>query len=275
VLSKQDKDAQDPPAGNNALEWEKRSINYGASLKSVLFKALPDPANEHLHSTHVNFILDCLGSPKDHVRILDVGCGYGRLSLPVISKFPRAEILGMDISPNYVDLYKKYTGRDALVGTLESLSLEAGTFDYIIIVTVLMYLPETKLQEVFSRLLSRLNPDGKIILIEPDKSGMIFQTAFGLSKLLQNSADSKNADTGGKCFSATAIRNLVNRAGGRIIKEQRIPATTFFFLLIYISAKFLPARCTKIFSRWLAVIDDLLKKNKLPTLWMFHLIEKK
>jgi SAM-dependent methyltransferase len=274
VLFKHNKKTKYSPVKNNSSEWEKRSINYGISLQSVLFKGMPDPANEHFHSTHVNFILDCLAEQKDKIKILDVGCGYGRLSLPIIKKLPHVEILGMDISPNYVSLYKKNTGREAIVGALESLPPEIGTFDCIIVATVLMYLPETSLREVFSSLLVHLNSNGKIILIEPEKSGLIFQTIFGLARLRQKVVNNENINTGGRCFTSAQIHNLVRDAGGRIIKERRIPATTFFFFFIYVLAKILPANWTKIFFRWLTAADGLLKKTRLPTLWLFSLIEK-
>ena len=47
-------------------------------------------------------------------------------------------------------------------------------------------------------------------------------------------------NTGGKCFSASEIPAAVHQAGGIVIREERIPATTFFFLLIYVVAKTLP-----------------------------------
>ena len=133
-------------------------------------------ANVHFHTSHLNFILECLKDSKSTMRILDIGCGYGRLSLPLVKKFPQAQISGMDISPNYVKLYRKKHGRDAFIGAVDAMPAETGTFDYIIVVTVLMYLPENKLKETFSGLFAHLNPNGKIILIEPAKSGIIFQT---------------------------------------------------------------------------------------------------
>lgn len=256
---------------NNSLEWEKRSINYGSSLQSVLFKGMPDLANEHFHSSHLNFIIECLKDSKATMRILDVGCGYGRLSVPLVTKFPQAQISGMDISPNYVKLYRENTGRDAFIGTVDAIRTETGTFDYIIVVTVLMYLRENKLKETFSGLFAHLNPGGKIILIEPDKSGIIFQTCCGLTKLLRKDS---NINTGGKCFSADEIPAAVDQAGGLVIREARIPATTFFFLLIYVVAKTLPQNWAHGFFRGLTIIDSLFKNKKLPSLWSFYLIEK-
>jgi 2-polyprenyl-3-methyl-5-hydroxy-6-metoxy-1,4-benzoquinol methylase len=272
VPLKQNQETNNYPAWSNAIKWEKRSINYGASWKSVLFKGMPDLANEHFHSCHINFILECIKNNKDDIRILDIGCGYGRLSLPIIQNLPQAQIIGLDISANYVNLYKENTGRDAFVGTLESLPSGIGTFDYIIVVTVLMYLPKNNLKEVFFNLFSHLNKNGKIIIIEPAQSGIIFQTGFGLAKLLHKD---NSINTAGTCFSSAEIPNLVHDAGGIVIREQRIPATTFLFLLIYLIAKTLPQKWTHIIFRSISVMDGLLKRTKLPTLWAFYWIGRK
>ena len=257
---------------SDSFVWEKRSIGYGATLKSVLFQGMPDAANEHFHAAHLNFILDCLKDYKNTMRILDIGCGYGRLSLPLVKMFPQAQISGMDISPNYVKLYRDITQRDAFVGAVDAIPAEPGTFDFIIVVTVLMYVPENKLINTLSGLLAHLNPEGKIILIEPDESGIIFQTGCGLTKLLRKN---DRIDTGGKCFSSGEINAAVDLAGGLIVREERIPATTIFFLLIYLVAKALPQNWTNVFFHGLTRIDGLLKNKKLPTLWSFYLIEKK
>jgi 2-polyprenyl-3-methyl-5-hydroxy-6-metoxy-1,4-benzoquinol methylase len=189
VPSQNNQGTNNHPAKSDSVAWDKRSIAYGATWKSVLFQGMPDMANEHFHLSHLNFILQCIKDSKATMKILDVGCGYGRLSLPLVKKFPQARISGMDISPNYVKLYRKNTGRDAFIGTVGAIPPEIGTFDYIIVVTVLMYLPENKLRETLSSLFAHLNPAGKIILIEPSKSGITFQTCCGLTKLMRKTGN--------------------------------------------------------------------------------------
>ncbi|MEN6621734.1 MAG: class I SAM-dependent methyltransferase [Smithella sp.] len=257
---------------NNSEIWEQRSIDYGSTLKSVLFQGMPDIANEHFHAIHLKFILDCLDGEKNPIKILDIGCGYGRLSMPLIKRFPQAQIVGMDISSNYVKLYREKTGKEAYAGSIDAIPAESGNFDYIIVITVLMYLADNKLKEVFSGLFSHLNPGGKIIIIEPLKSGIKFQTCFGLTKLLKRET---RINTGGKCFFKDEIPAAIDQAGGFVIREECIPATTFFFILIYLASKILPKALTDVFLRWLSFIDSKLKNKKLPSLWSFYLVEKK
>ncbi|HUN53850.1 MAG TPA: class I SAM-dependent methyltransferase [Smithella sp.] len=258
----------------NMEEWEKRGILYGSSCKSVLFKNMPEAANRHFHFAHLNFIFDSIHPVKKDCRILDVGCGWGRITMPVAQKLPEAEIIGMDISPAYVSLYKKNTGKNAFVGSLEKIPEDIGLFDLIISVTVMMYVQRNQRPIVIKNLLEKLNSGGKLILIEPDISGINYQTGFGILNYLKNNASSGNIHTGGRCFSSAELTNLIQASGGLIIKEERIPATTFFFLPMYILGKLLPEKIAAFFFRPLNLMDHLLKKYRLPTLWLFYLIQK-
>jgi SAM-dependent methyltransferase len=268
-------DVKDSEPGKNSAEWEKRSARYGASLKSVLFKGMPDVANEHLHHSHLDFILGCLKDAKENIRILDVGCGYGRLSVPLIKAFPKADILGMDMSHHYVKLYRENTRREAFVGTMEAIPPDIGAFDCVIAVTVFMYMERVLAGKAVANLLAHLNPGGKLIIIEPSASGIPYQTAFGLLNLFRRQSSSAPVNTGGVCFETGELDQMIASASGTIVKEQRIPATTFFFLAIYLMGTLLPARVAATVLRWISAIDNLLKSKKLPTLWTFHLATKK
>lgn len=41
--------------------------------------------------------------PQDPKRILEIGCGYGRLTRPIGERFPGAELFGMDINDAVLD----------------------------------------------------------------------------------------------------------------------------------------------------------------------------
>ncbi|MGA2554539.1 MAG: class I SAM-dependent methyltransferase [Smithella sp.] len=258
----------------NMEEWEKRGILYGSSCKSVLFKNMPEAANRHFHFSHLNFIYDSIHHIKKNCRILDVGCGYGRITMPLTQKLPEAEIIGMDISPAYVSLYKKNTGKNAFVGSIEAIPEGIGMFDLIISVTVMMYVQINQRRIMIKNLLEKLNSGGKLIMIEPDVSGINYQTGFGILNLIKN-ASSGNIHTGGRCFSSAELTNLIQESGGLIIKEERIPATTFFFLPMYVMGKLFPEKSAAFFFRPLNLMDNILKKYRLPTLWLFYLIQRK
>jgi SAM-dependent methyltransferase len=91
-------------------------------------------------------------------RLLDAGCGYGRLSRALKEEYSDLDVTGMDVTENFVKLYKKHTGYDAFIGNVESLPDDIGTFSHILCVTVLMYVAEDRLDETVAGLLRCLAP---------------------------------------------------------------------------------------------------------------------
>jgi 2-polyprenyl-3-methyl-5-hydroxy-6-metoxy-1,4-benzoquinol methylase len=263
----------DPTNEQEVNEWDLRSKRFGSTLRGVLFKGLPDVLNEHFHRWHEKLVLRWIEEKQD-LRILDVGCGYGRLSTPIINRFPGVDIAGLDISENYVRLYKKNTHHPAFVGALEDIPAELGTFDHILCVTVLMYLPEQKLSQAASSLLLHLKPDGKLILIEPHSSGIPFQTGFGIWTWVRNRSREDALHTGGRPFRTEEIANLFSKAAGKIISESRLPITSLFFLPMALIGKYSPEGTARKLFKIIFFLDGLLGRLKLPSIYVGHLITR-
>ena len=261
------------PAERCRIEWEARSRLLGTSLKSVLFKGLPDIVNEHLHNWHKDLILKWI-EHRHPLRILDVGCGYGRLSTPVIKKFPTVDITGIDISENFVRLYQANTHHPAFVETVQNLPAPLGTFDYIICVTVLMYLDGENLRKATSNLLFHLKPEGKLIVIEPHGSGDLFQTGFGIVSFIRNRLHRDAIYTLGRSFRRSEIDNLFNHAGGRILTECRLPITSLFILPLALIGRLLPKGWVRGIYKIVSFFDALLGQFKLPSLHVAYLVSR-
>lgn len=251
----------------NKKEWQQRSQQLGTSLKSVLFRNVPDVLNEHIHQWHQKIVVQAIVS-KTVLRILDVGCGYGRLSIPIMEKFPKAEIIGIDMDAHYIDLYRKNLKKTAFVGTIENLPENIGTFDYIICVTVLMYLDGEDLTSAIKELFNHLKPEGRLILIENDHSGRPFQTAFGLLDLLRK----HQSGTGGRVFQANELDTLLQRNGGKILIKQRLPASTILFLPMYLIGKMFPDGFARIIFRGISLFDDIWGRSTLPSIYIARTI---
>lgn len=254
-------------------DWDLRSKRFGATLRGVLFKGLPDVVNEHLHHWHEKLVLSWI-EEKEDLKILDVGCGYGRLSIPIIKKFADVDITGLDISENYVRLYKENTHHPAFVGAIENIPAELGAFDYIICVTVLMYLPNEKLGQAVSNLLFHLKPNGKLILIEPHSSGIPFQTGFGIWACVRNRFRQDSIHTRGRSFRMKEIASLFSNAAGKIISECRLPITSLFFLPIALIGKYSPEGTARKLFKIIFFLDTLLGGVKLPSIYVAYLITR-
>ena len=257
----------------NAVEWEKRSKIYGTSPRGVLFKSLPDVFNEYIHNWQLKKILSEIKQDTGEINIIDIGCGYGRISRPILEKFPEAKITGIDISKNYVELFRKNTGENAFVGFAEDFSLKSDYYNYIICVTVLMYIDKDKIEKTISNFLSHLKKGGKILLIEPLNSGICFQTCFGLLNLLSKFKKDAALNTGGNSFQYHFLKSTVHKSGGKIVREYRLPATTLFFLAIYIFTKIFSSG-GRVLLNLISRCDEYLKFTKLPSIYTFNVIEK-
>ena len=254
--------------------WEQRSLQYGTSLQGVLFKNLPEFVNEHIHQWHLYSITTFLKN-KQPKTLLDVGCGYGRLSASIINQFPGIQTTGLDISPHYAELYRQQIKRPAIVSTAENIPNDLGEFDCILAVTVLMYVPENNLSKAVSNLVDHLNKNGTLIIIENHCSGCGFQNPFGLKNLLKRPQKKNEINTGGRCFRDKRIADLVQQAGGQIDRKLKMPVTSIFILPIYAMAKILPEGFNKWILKIVSCLDKSLGSFPLPSLHAAYLVTKK
>lgn len=79
-----------------------------------------------------------LEAPKAK-RILDVGCGPGRLLVEIADRFPEAQITGVDLDPAMVDRARERTAAlpsgarvELVVADAAHLPFTAGTFDLVV-----------------------------------------------------------------------------------------------------------------------------------------------
>ena len=253
------------------ISWEERSRYFGASLQGVLFKNLPEVLNEHIHNWHL-YVIDKFIQSKQPKTLLDVGCGYGRISGALMKKFPSLQTVGLDISTHYIEFYHRRLNRPAYVASIENLPDDLGQFDCILVVTVLMYLDKEKLHENLSQLWSHLKEDGSLIIIEPHCSGRIFQNPFGIKTLFCKKQQQVN--TGGDCFKNGEIDRLIQKVGGKLTKQLRMPMTTVCIIPLYVLAKVLPEKIYFVILKFFFYLDKYLGRLLLPSLHSAYLVNK-
>ena len=101
--------------------------------------------------------------PSD--RILDLACGTGIVTMGLAKRFPQAEIVGVDITDDYLAIYKerirqKNIHATFMLGNAESVALE-GEFDSIVSSYIPKYVdPDLLLKNISNH----LKPGGMIVL---------------------------------------------------------------------------------------------------------------
>jgi len=99
-------------------------------------------------------------------RILDLGCASGHL-LALLAERGFSDVQGIDPSPAAVATAQA-RGRRAMVGDLDSLPAELGTFDVVVLTHVLEHLGRPR--EALARLRDLVRPGGLVYAEVPDAS---------------------------------------------------------------------------------------------------------
>lgn len=118
-------------------------------------------------------VASSIGLPKAYDRVLEFGCGAGRFLRYFEMRF--AEVWGVDVSQDMIDLAKKYNPRCRfhLNATADLRFFPAGHFDLIYSFLVLQHLPHRSLIEQYLREFIRiLKPGGLAAFQVPDRLGI-------------------------------------------------------------------------------------------------------
>lgn len=228
--------------GGLKQDWNERAEATKGSLQGVLFKNFPLQANHLLHDWHA-WLVRNLFAP--HIRtagsVLDLGCGYGRLSNVLQACRNDLAIVGQDISEQYCDMYRSM-GRLAVVADQSSLPFEDSSFDAVFSVTSLMY-SQDNIESVLFEISRVLKPEGVVFIIDPGEE------VLDLIRKVRKTGNSGGPV--GKGFSKMAYLDMLNKGGFRVISKGGNP---FFSLCALASfGKFRPIslvdRLSKLDSR--------------------------
>lgn len=108
------------------------------------------------------------------VRLLELGCGWGRVMIGIKQTRPQWDYQGIDLTPNLIELARRHIKEYELaapvsvqIGDAENPAFDDGTFDFIYSCRVFQYLPnpETAAKSAF-RL---LRPGGRAVIILPNR----------------------------------------------------------------------------------------------------------
>lgn len=103
------------------------------------------------------------------VKILEIGCGKGYILKWLQSK-GYFNIEGVDLSPEDIEIAKKYVGIDSIycVNAIEYLSTRENTYDCIMGKDILEHIEKNELDESLDAIRRALKPNGRIIIQVPN-----------------------------------------------------------------------------------------------------------
>lgn len=199
-------------------EWEDRERQYGSTKRAVLLKRLPFWVNQYIHARHMQFIKSAI--PENAKSVLDIGCGYGRVSGELKRYKPGLSFTGVEVCTGFAASYERDIGT-CFCGAVEDFS-STEAFDFVILVTLLMYVRECDLPETMEKIWSFVAPGGALVCIEP---------AVELLNLWRRLASSGSASpTGGDVlhFRKNEMRSLFSSLpNATIVKSMSVSIVPF------------------------------------------------
>lgn len=195
--------------------WQERATVYKDDIRGVLFKK-PYPAfvNTLFHNWSVREVQKII---KKDDKVLDIACGWGRVSKELLNKNKNIKIVGIDISKPYVEMYNKLiTPRGkGYVLSMEKMSFKAREFDKAFLIVSLMYLSKREQQlKAIKEIFRVLKPNGQFVLIERTP----LMAKFDLGRILKKGGREQIS------FTQKQIRGLIEQAKGKVIKQAYWPA---------------------------------------------------
>jgi SAM-dependent methyltransferase len=139
------------------------------------YEAIHDDYDRHYYDSssmafRCRFVYDILfdGIDLNGKVVADLASGSGHNSLAVLQRFPRAQVLGFDISSKACQAYERYTG-----GRAYQVDLTSGT-DYGVRADVAMVLGgihhcATSLPQTFRTVAHIVRPGGLLLMYEPNR----------------------------------------------------------------------------------------------------------
>jgi len=101
------------------------------------------------------------------IRVLDLGCGNGTLSELVLKRYPQANVVGVDVTPNMLKAYEEklgqYHGRYELILGDYRFEPLGSNYDIILAGLTLHHLTWGERRDFYKMLYAALNPNGIFI----------------------------------------------------------------------------------------------------------------
>jgi ubiquinone/menaquinone biosynthesis C-methylase UbiE len=161
-------------------------------------------------------------------RVLDLGCGVGHNTLPLVDAFPEAEVVGADVGAamvRFARLRAEGLGRKAtfIQADAESTGLEGGTFDLVVSQILLHETSPAAIHRVLRESARLLRPGGVAIHLEVP---LRFADVDAFAQFFMAWEQHYNSESNIEGVAEVSLGDAMRDAGFDEVKEgfQAIPA---------------------------------------------------
>lgn len=154
----------------------------------------------------------------------------------------------------------------AILGSVTNIPFESDSFDFLLVVTTLMYVPR-ELDKALSAIWRVLRPGGKCLLIENNRAGVGVYSLGGLINKLRRRPSSDYS------FAFGEIDRAVAGLGGSIIQRHGCVTLTFCLLPSYLLSKLSEGLTRRLLDLSFR-LDNRLRNRIRLSLYISYFIEK-
>lgn len=247
--------------------WEERSKKYKTDPRGVLPKFLTPALLKYLDDWMYHQVKSVLAK-KRKLRVLDLGCGYGRLASKIVKDYPGSYVSGVDISQEYVDLFNQELKENgnAIRADIKKLPFVDSSFDVIIAVTTLMYMVNERDQiKAMKEIFRLLKKDGRFVIIERNPTGHSLITLGGLLTALRGQENREIESVG---FTPQEMKSLISTFGGSLQAVCGMPFWTLLLPLEFILS-YIPF--SEKFFRAVETLDKVFDFLLTPSLYISYI----
>lgn len=243
--------------------WSRRAMASGLSLKGVLFKSFPEDLNRVMHAYHYDIVRQGLKSAGSSVALLEAGCGYGRISAEIREQEPHWRLVGIDSCWEFVCRYPGHVSGEAVgtQGDILWLPFRSESFEAVVVVTCLMYLPEHLRDHGIRELFRVTRKGGFVVVVEPSLMSQRIYSGFGLTSLIRAGRHEESLRTGGVGFRVHDLLKWIRNCNGTVLDCRGNPGFTLMLMPLFLAARWgRKASFGKILA-FSALLDRKLQKH--------------
>jgi trans-aconitate methyltransferase len=168
-----------------------------------------------------------LGRPSRRERVLDFGCGVGRLTRALARRFDEA--VGVDVSERMLDHARRLNADTPNVTFTNAEHPPAGRFDLVVANLVLQHLPSGAVARVYmGRLVEAARPDGLVVFQLPTQLPLAqrLQARRRLYSVLRGRVSAERLQAAGfhpvrmLALPEADVRATVDRAGATVAHTE-------------------------------------------------------